>query len=187
MRNTLNIRLQSVLPDLTLGGVKVLRKMNHVFYSVKCNFSIGIWLMALVMILLMMVSCSDNKNNLSTDVVKNPNTASGEANLEDLPVIEFEKDFYDFGKVVQGEIVTFGFKFKNTGKSDLIISQVNTTCGCTVPEFPKTPIKPGEEKYIKVKFDSSGRKGVQNKSATVVTNCQPSSTVIRIRAQVIAL
>ncbi|MEZ5197677.1 MAG: DUF1573 domain-containing protein [Bacteroidales bacterium] len=153
-----------------------------------CNCSFYLRMIAAMVVLFLMFSCDSNRSgNIPTDVVTNPNTANGESNMNDLPVIEFEKDFHDFGKVVQGEIVTYGFKFKNTGKSDLIISQVNTTCGCTVPEFPKTPIKPGEEKYVKVKFDSGGRKGVQNKSATVVTNCQPSSSVIRIRAQVIAL
>jgi hypothetical protein len=62
---------------------------------------------------------------------------------------------------------------------------VNTTCGCTVPSFPKTSIKPGEENVISVMFDSANKKGVQNKTITVVTNCQPSSAVIRIKAMVI--
>jgi len=67
-----------------------------------------------------------------------------------------------------------------------LISQVNTTCGCTTPKFSKTPIKPGEKKEIIVTFDSEGKKGMQQKSITVVTNCQPPQTVIWIKAMVIA-
>ena len=130
-------------------------------------------------------ACNNKPGNLSTDVVTNPNTASGVVK-DNLPVIEFEKEIHDFGKVIQGEKVSYGFKFKNTGKSDLVISQVNTSCGCTVPKFSKEPIKPGEERVITVKFDSKGRKGIQNKSITVLSNCQPSTTVIRVKAMVIA-
>lgn len=130
-------------------------------------------------------ACNNNSGNLSTDVVKNPNTASGEV-ADNLPVIEFEKEIHDFGKVIQGERVSYGFKFKNTGKSDLVITQVKTSCGCTVPKFKKEPIKPGEERIITVTFNSSGRKGIQNKTITVLSNCQPSTTVVRIKAMVIA-
>jgi len=138
-----------------------------------------------LLVLFVVSACNNKPGNLSTDVVKNPNTANGEAK-DNLPIIEFEKEIHDFGKVIQGEKVSFGFKFKNAGKSDLIISQVNTSCGCTVPKFPKEPVKPGEEKIIKVSFDSKGRKGIQNKTITVVSNCQPPSNVVRIKAMVIA-
>ena len=138
------------------------------------------------LILLLLTACnSGNNGNLSTDIVNNPKTASGDES-DNLPKIEFEKEIHDFGKLIQGEKVSFGFKFKNTGNSDLLISQVNSSCGCTVTRFPKTPIKPEEEKVLKVTFDSNGRKGIQNKTVTVVTNCQPSSNVIRIKAMVIA-
>lgn len=135
--------------------------------------------------LVFFTSCSEHGNQkLPGDVVSNPKTASG-AEVNNLPVIEFVKDLHDFGKVIEGEKVSFGFRFKNTGKTDLVIAQVNSSCGCTVPGFPKTPIKPGEENVISVMFDSAGRKGVQNKTITVVTNCQPSNTVLRIKAMVI--
>lgn len=138
-----------------------------------------------VLILTIAISCNNSGNErLPADIVSNPNTASG-ADGEKIPVIEFEKDIHDFGKVIQGEKVSIGFKFKNTGSADLLIAQANTSCGCTVPTFPKTPIKPGNEGTITVMFDSAGRKGVQNKTITVVTNCQPSGTVVRIKAMVI--
>ena len=85
---------------------------------------------------------------------------------------------------LEGSVINF--KFTNTGKSDLVISQVQTSCGCTTPKFPKKAIKPGEGDVIKVTFDSSNRKGIQNKVVTVVTNCQPNTVLLRIKAQVIA-
>jgi hypothetical protein len=145
------------------------------------RIAIGVCLLVIVA----MTSCSNNENQqLPADVVANPNSASGNSEVK-LPMIVFDKDVHDFGKVIQGEKVSFGFRFKNTGNANLVIAQVNTSCGCTVPKFPKTPIKPGDEAVISVMFDSQDRKGVQNKTITVVSNCQPSNTVIRIKAMVI--
>jgi hypothetical protein len=138
-----------------------------------------------LIIIIILVSCQQGKKGtLPADLVTNPNSASGEA-ADGLPVIEFEKDIHDFGKLIQGEVVSCNFKFKNTGKTDLLIVDVKSSCGCTVPTFPKTPIKSGEEKNLTVTFDSSGRKGIQNKMITVISNCQPNRNEIRIKAQVI--
>jgi len=137
-------------------------------------------------LLFLLTGCGGNNGNqLSTDLVKNPKTALGDEDMSDLPVIEFDKEVHDFGKVYQGEKVTFNFKFKNVGKSNLLITRVNTSCGCTASEFPREPIKPGERKSLRVTFDSDGRKGVQNKTITVVSNCQPDIKVLRIKAMVI--
>jgi hypothetical protein len=133
-------------------------------------------------------SCSpkqSDKNLLPSDMVKNPNSASGKIDADKMPVLEFESDFHDFGRVIQGEKVSFGFKFTNTGKSDLIISGVSSSCGCTVPDYPKTPVKPGSSHKIDVKFDSEGRRGYQNKTVTISSNTQPSTQVIRVKAEII--
>lgn len=127
---------------------------------------------------------TDNSGQLPSDIVNNPNSASGKQNT-DLPVIEFEKDFYDFGKIIQGEKVSYSFKFKNVGKSDLIISRVSSSCGCTVGDFPKVPVKEGESNKIEVKFDSEGRRGFQSKTITVLSNAQPSTSILRIKSEVI--
>lgn len=137
---------------------------------------------------LFMTACNlkqSDKGLLPADIVKNPNSAGGSVDSDQMPVLEFETDFHDFGRVIQGEKVSFGFKFTNTGKSDLILSNVSTSCGCTVPDFPKTPIKPGESHRIDVKFDSDGRRGYQNKTVTINSNTQPNTQVIRIKAEVI--
>lgn len=136
---------------------------------------------------LITISCKQNnedKSLLPSDIVNNPNSANGKTDT-DLPSIAFENDFYDFGRIIQGEKVSYGFKFTNKGKSDLIISKVSTSCGCTVTDFPRTPIKPGESNKIEVKFDSENRRGFQNKTITVLSNSQPSSTLLRIKAQVV--
>ena len=133
------------------------------------------------------VSCgSQNKSSdLPAGVVTNPNSAEGVNDKNGLPVISFEKDFHDFGKLISGEQVTYSFKFKNTGKTLLIISNVSTSCGCTVSAFPKQPIKPGEGATIDVSFDSEGRHGLQSKTITVFTNTQPPTTTLRIQSKVV--
>jgi hypothetical protein len=135
-------------------------------------------------VVLLLSSCSQNSGRIPTDVVTNPKSATGDAD-NSLPVIAFEKDYHDFGRLVNGEKVTIGFKFRNNGKSDLVISQVKTGCGCTVPKFPREPIKPGEGGLIQVSFDSTGRNGIQNQTVTVVSNCQPNQTILRIKAMII--
>lgn len=128
-------------------------------------------------------SCN-NSPEKDTDLVSNTASANGNTN-ENLPEITFEEDEYDFGKITQGEKVSHAFKFKNTGKKALIIASANGSCGCTVPEFPKEPIQPGEEGKISVLFNSEGKKGYQEKTVTIVTNCEPATRVIRIKTEII--
>ena len=138
-----------------------------------------------------LVSCGQNKKNadkaelLSTDVVNNTNSASDDGNNKLMPVIEFKEKEHDFGKIIQGEIVTYGFKFENIGKKDLLIYKVRTSCGCTVTDYPKTPISPGDGGVINVTFDSKGRKGFQRKTATVIANTEPNTTSIKIKSIII--
>lgn len=129
-------------------------------------------------------SPSGKETEIPANIVENPNTASGKTDPDKLPKIEFEKDFHDFGKIIQGEKVTFAFKFKNTGKSLLLISSVSTSCGCTVSDYPKEPIAPGESGKIDVSFDSESKRGPQNKTVTVFANTQPNSTMLRIQAMI---
>ena len=122
---------------------------------------------------------------ISSDVVNNPNTATGNADPSKLPVIKFDEEVHDFGKIYEGETVSYSFKFRNTGKTDLIIADVSTSCGCTVPSYPKTTIRPGQEGAIKVAFNSAGKRGYQTKNIIVVSNTQPNTTMVRIKALVL--
>ena len=138
----------------------------------------------IIVILVIAFGCSGNDGRLPADVVNIPNSASGDENLDELPVISFETIEHNFGKVIQGEVVSYSFHFKNTGKSDLVIAGISAACGCTASEYPKTPVKPGEENKIAVTFDSSGKQGFQNKTLSVAANTQPSNTVLTITAMV---
>ena len=141
----------------------------------------------LFLTLTFLFSCRSGDNGLlSTDIVNNPNSAKGKADLSSLPFIKFEEEVHDFGKIIEGETVSYSFKFTNTGKSDLLIVDVSTSCGCTVPSFPKIPIHPGEQGVIKIAFSSAGKRGYQTKNIIVVANTQPNSTMIRIKAQVVS-
>lgn len=132
------------------------------------------------------ISCNSNDSKmLPADVVNNPKTASGKGDLSTLPIMTFDHDVHDFGKLINGEVVSFVFKFKNTGGSDLVISSASSSCGCTVPKFSRDPIKPGESGQITVTFDSDGRAGFQSKSVTIVSNTQPREKVIYIKAKVV--
>lgn len=103
---------------------------------------------------------------------------------EGAPVMTFDEKVHDFGNLREGDVVETLFKFKNTGKSDLIISNAVGSCGCTVPEWPKEPIAPGATGDIKVKFNSNGKPNKQNKSVTLTTNTATGKEVIRITADV---
>src|SRR5665213_4217009 len=83
------------------------------------------------------------------------------------PVMTFEVMEYDFGTIKQGDKVERDFKFKNTGKEPLIINEAHGSCGCTVPEYPKEPIKPNGSGVIHVTFNSAGKMGAQDKTVTI--------------------
>ncbi|MDQ7947292.1 MAG: DUF1573 domain-containing protein [Pedobacter sp.] len=102
----------------------------------------------------------------------------------DAPKIKFEQPIYDFGVIKEGEKVQNSFKFKNEGKTPLIITNATATCGCTVPEYPTTPIKPGESGEIKVIFDSTGKDGMQDKQVTVTSNANPEAEKLHLVGEV---
>ena len=127
------------------------------------------------------------EGNLDSAVVDNPATAdSGDGVDGDVAVPEFrfEKEAHDFGTIIQGEKVAYSFKFKNTGKGDLIITSAKGSCGCTIPEYPTAPIAPGAEGVIDVVFNSDGKSGQQNKKVTIVANTVPNTMVLAINGMV---
>lgn len=128
-----------------------------------------------------LTACGGKEKGITADIVNNPNTANTEnTDPANLPVIEFESKEFDFGTIKQGQVVEYVFKFKNTGKADLYITDATGSCGCTVPQYPTKPIRPGESGEISVKFDSGGKSGKQNKTVTVTANTQPSQTVLNV-------
>ena len=98
--------------------------------------------------------------------------------------MEFEEVEWNFGEITQGESVEYAFKFTNTGSDPLIITSAKGSCGCTVPEWPREPVAPGENGVIDVKFNSKGKKGKQNKRVTLITNMVPSQKILTVKGQV---
>ena len=142
-----------------------------------------------IAVIFLISSCGSNEEDglLNTDIISNPITAeSAETNDEKLPHFEFVDEVKSFGQITQGEVVSTSFRFKNVGQSDLIISSAQGSCGCTVPQWPKEPIKPGKEGVIDVTFDSNGKFGMQNKTITLVSNTIPNTKVIALKGEVLA-
>ena len=133
--------------------------------------------------MLLLTSCRAKQDN-DTDIIRNPQSAQGYDDKEAMPVITFDSDVHDFGRLSAGESVSYSFHFRNTGKADLVISGASATCGCTVADYPKQRIAPGGEGYVTVTFKSAGKSGQQFQEVTVVTNAQPSIAKLKILAQV---
>lgn len=100
------------------------------------------------------------------------------------PFMTFNKKEHDFGVINEGAKVETTFTFTNTGEADLIIANASGSCGCTVPEFPKEPIKPGKTGKMKVSFDSNGKPGMQQKSVNITANTASGKDVLTIKANV---
>lgn len=137
-----------------------------------------------LVVLLGLISCESKSGKISADLVNNPVTADGIKKGVNTPAIQFEKTEHDFGKILQGEQLSYTFHFKNVGNAPLLITSVEKTCGCTSPNYSKEPIAPGESGKITITYDSKGHKGFQNKRIIVNANTNPSETVLRIKAQV---
>ena len=101
-----------------------------------------------------------------------------------LPVAAFTKTEHDFGTITEGQVVEYTFSVKNTGAAPMVIQDAKPSCGCTVPDWTKQPIAPGGTGFVKAKFDSNGKPGIQNKTITVLANTYPKQTVLRFKAMV---
>jgi hypothetical protein len=99
------------------------------------------------------------------------------------PEIVFEKEVHDFGTIEYGGNGTYDFKFSNTGKSPLIISNARGSCGCTVPKWPKEPIGKGQSGSINVQYDTK-RPGPFTKTVTINSNAKSATKVITIKGTV---
>ena len=99
--------------------------------------------------------------------------------------IVFREYEHDFGKVAEGEKISYTFTFDNKGTSDIVISSATTSCGCTVPKFDKKPIPPGANGNLEVVFDTSGRNGMQTKIITVKSNALTPVVLLKITAEIV--
>lgn len=131
-------------------------------------------------------SCKEN----AADKVQAENVeaaADRDAVASEFPVMTFEESTHDFGTITEGEVVEHTFTFTNTGDAPLVITAAKGSCGCTVPTWPKgESIAPGETGEMVVKYNSKGRKGIQNKSVRITANTEKGTETLQIKANVVA-
>ncbi len=128
-----------------------------------------------------MVSC---KKEVVNSTVASDSINSAVSSSTQSPVMSFETTEHDFGAINGTDKVEYTFKFKNTGSSDLLISNAVGSCGCTIPEYPKEPIPAGKSGAIKVIFNPSGKSGQQQKTVTISTNTASSQELLTIKAAI---
>lgn len=128
----------------------------------------------------------ENEEPVSTEIIENEATADNPKANNGEPKFQFSEEEWDFGTLVDGEMVSHTFRFKNIGNADLVISSATASCGCTIPKYTKKPIAPGESGEIEVTFNSAGKaSGVPNtKDITVIANTNPVQTILRIKSVV---
>lgn len=115
---------------------------------------------------------------------KSANSTGETADSLETTRIKFDHTFFDFGKLMQGEIVEHTYFFTNTGKADFYIQSVQASCGCTTPDYTRSAVKPGERGKIVVKFNTNGRSGKQSKSISVYGNLPKNYEELSFAAQI---
>lgn len=124
---------------------------------------------------------SDGPNST---MVRNPASADMPTDTNQLARIVFSEPSFNFGEVDEGEIVEHKFAFKNTGKVPLIILNASSSCGCTIPEWPKDPVPPGGSGEILAKFNTTGKMHDQKKTISVTANTYPNINTVVLSGKV---
>ena len=127
---------------------------------------------------------------VSCDVRKKNNTAAASQEVRKLTetkptTVQMLDSVYNFGKVTEGAVVEYSFRFKNTGQNPLVITDAVGSCGCTVAEKPEQPVLPGDIGYMKVKFNSDKRVGEARKTVTVISNASPAFPELILKGKVL--
>ncbi|TYA55998.1 DUF1573 domain-containing protein [Formosa maritima] len=108
--------------------------------------------------------------------------AERDANSSKFPVITFDKTTHDFGEIEAKENVETVFNYTNTGESPLVITDIKSSCGCTVPQdWSKEPLNPGDKGHFTVKFNGSGANKV-SKTVTITANTETGKETVTISA-----
>ncbi|WP_298309679.1 DUF1573 domain-containing protein [uncultured Aquimarina sp.] len=131
-----------------------------------------------------MVSCAQQtkENNDATTIAMKGDPASETKTA--VPIMTFAETEFDFGTVTEGDILKHTFSFTNTGTAPLVIVNAKGSCGCTVSDWPKEPIAPGETKEMRVAFNTNGKPNAQNKQVTITTNTTGGKHILKIKAMV---
>lgn len=134
---------------------------------------------------LVLTSCDNGKAAAKINADNLENAKNRDVEIKNgAALIAFDRSVHDFGTVAEGDVVETVFKVTNSGKTDLIITDAQVTCGCTVPVWPKAPIKPGQTEDIKVKFNTSGKTNRQQKNITLITNTESGREILTLKGMV---
>ncbi len=154
--------------------VKHKKQMNkHIIY-----LGLILWITVAV------TACQNRSEEIDASIVNIPVNAQGDTDKSKMPEISFDHLSHDFGNLMQGEKVSYTFHFTNTGKSPLVISSVVPSCGCTVAQFTKTPVMPGEKGEVSINFNTETKRGMISSGVTVQANTYPSETRLTFTAVV---
>ncbi|WP_439487736.1 DUF1573 domain-containing protein [Algoriphagus sp.] len=110
--------------------------------------------------------------------------ATTAADPSTLGAFQFPEMEHDFGAINEGKVVEHIFKFTNNGQAPLVISNITASCGCTSPDWTKAPVKPGEEGFVKVVFDSNNKSGAQAPTVSIQANTNPNVTRLKLKGTV---
>ena len=120
----------------------------------------------------------------NADIVRMPITADTPLDTNNIAKITMEETDFNFGSVTEGDVVKHTFKLKNVGNQPLLITDIRTTCGCTVPTWNKSPIAANANDQVEVKFDTKGKANEQIKKITIIANTFPAETELILRGMV---
>jgi hypothetical protein len=126
----------------------------------------------------------DDKTS-NADIVRLPISADGKMDTANMAKIVFATSSHNFGAITEGEVIKHVFTFKNVGTVPLVISDIQTSCGCTVPEWQRAPIAVGASSEVRVQFNSEGKNGAQEKPIRVIANTLPNETVLMLSGNVV--
>lgn len=158
-------------------------------------------LSAVILAIVLMASCSSKGDNQAEKIkaledkiaaLEGANTAvspvnaqtTTEADPSTLGSFEFSEMEYDFGTINEGQVIEHLFNFTNNGQAPLVISNITASCGCTSPDWTKTPIQPGQQGFVKVVFNSAAKSGAQAPTVTIQANTNPTVTRLRMKGSV---
>lgn len=139
-------------------------------------------IIAFLLIATILISCDSRRK----DKIADDNVTQSEKALKQTTSVQIIDSSYNFGKVTDGEMVEYSYRFKNIGTNPLVVIEAHASCGCTIPQKPEKPIMPGQIGFIKVQFDSKGRAGNAYKTITVSSNAKPEFPQLVLTGDVVS-
>jgi len=127
-------------------------------------------IVSMLFMAVVLMDCNSKKINPYENNIGMQQSQLAQADKQNYTEIEWVDSIKNFGTVLEGDTIRFTYTFKNTGKTPLFITGVRSECGCTVTDYPRHIIQPGEENRLTATFITTGKKGYTRKSIRVASN-----------------